>query len=398
MKQSSEITPTAPAIHSLVRSRPSKRLFKRIVHLIHADGEGGGPVSVMGHIKWYYKKYDIILLHGGKGSLDEYCQQEGIRTVQLPIDRIWKLCFGWIPLFYQLWKLKPDLLIVHGQWAGPLGALVGKLARVKRIIYLAHWPSFYTDWDLYRVIRNHVMESIPVHLCDKTICLSPENLYQYNIRYPKFSDKFIQKSNAFDEGKLPTVEDTDRLREEFGMSAHHVNVISVSRLASQKNISWLLRSWAIVQSQVPEARLWIVGSGEEEEKLRRLSEELGITGTCTFLGSQKNGLACVSTADIVAMTTFYEAHSHSAMEALLCGKPIVVNAADGVRYTVTDGVDGFLVPLGDIETFAERLITLCRSKELREKMGEAGQQSVQRFSLSNVMKGYSTLIEDLIRK
>ena len=98
------------------------------------------------------------------------------------------------------------------------------------------------------------------------------------------------------------------------------------------------------------------------------------------------------------MTTFYEAHSHSAMEALLCGKPIVANAADGVRYTVTDGVDGFLVPLGDIETFAERLITLCRSKELREKMGEAGQQSVQRFSLSNVMKGYSTLIEDLIRK
>ena len=379
-------------------SHGSSRLYKRIVHLIHADGEGGGPVSVMGHIKWYFRKYDIILLHGGKGRLVEYCKEEHIRSVRLPIDRLWKCLWGWIPLYFQLRNLKPDLLIVHGQWAAPLGALVGRLAGVKRIIYLAHWPAFYTDWDLYRVVRNYVMESIPVHLCDKIICLSPENLYQYYIRYPKFGDKFIQKSNAFDEGHMPTPESTARLREKFGMSDQYVNVISVARLSSQKNISWLLRSWAIVQSQVPEARLWIVGSGEEEEKLRRLSEELGITSTCTFLGSQNDGLACFNTADIAAMTTFYEAHSHSAMEALLCGKPIVANAADGVRYTITDGVDGFLVPLGDIETFAERLIILCRSKELREKMGEAGRQSVQRFSLSNVMQSYSTLIEDLVGK
>jgi hypothetical protein len=57
-----------------------------------------------------------------------------------------------------------------------------------------------------------------------------------------------------------------------------------------------------------------------------------------------------------------------------------------------------LVPLGEIETFAERLIPLCLDRKPREKMGAAGRTIDQRFSLSNVMKGYSTLIEDLIGK
>jgi len=389
---------------SVVRSAPAKILeapthrCKRIAHLLHQDGEGGGPVVILGQLKWFLGKYDQTMLHGGRGKLHDYCQRAGIRSVQLPIDALWKCLWGWIPLCFELRKTKYDLLILHGQWAGPLGAVVGRLAGVKSMIYIAQWPAFYTDWNLYRVIRNHLVEAIPLRLCDRVICLSPGNFYQYLVRFPSFRGKLHQKSNFFDSERLPTADDTAHLREKFGMSAHHVNVISVGRLSSQKSLSWLLRSWVMVQREVPEARLWIVGSGEEEEKLYSLSEELGIAGTCTFLGSQKNGLACVSTADIVAMTTFYEAHSLSVIESLVCGKPIVASAADGVRSTITDGVDGFLVPLGDIETFAERLITLCRSKELREKMGEAGQQSVQRFSLSNVMKGYSTLIEDLIRK
>ena len=86
------------------------------------------------------------------------------------------------------------------------------------------------------------------------------------------------------------------------------------------------------------------------------------------------------------------------MEAHFCSKPIVANAVDGVRMSINDGEDGFLVPAGDIQFFADRLIALCRSRELREKMGEAGRKNVEKFSMEKVMLQYSEVIEGLIGK
>ena len=57
-----------------------------------------------------------------------------------------------------------------------------------------------------------------------------------------------------------------------------------------------------------------------------------------------------------------------------------------------------LVPLGEIETFADRLITLCRSRELREKMGATGRSNVELFSMDKVILGYSRLIQELLAK
>jgi len=363
---------------------------------MHEDGEGGGAVSVIQHLKWYYKQYDIVFLHGGKGRATEFCTTNQIRSIQLPIEKKWKCLYGWIPLVFWLFKLKPDLLVLHGQWAGPLGALSGKMVGLRKMLYIAHWPSFYTDWDLYRVIRNRIVEAVPVILCDRIVCLSPENFYQYYIRFPKQGRKFIQLSNANDDADLPSAESKNELRRMHGMDERNIDVVSVARLSSQKHLSWLLRSWVSVQESVPNARLWIVGTGEEEEKLRKLAISLGISGTCTFLGSQKHGIQFVNASHIVAATTLYEAHSHSVLEALRCGKPIVTNDADGVRFSVQDGRQGFLVPLGDVTTFSDRLVQLCRSKELREKMGYEGKLSVKKFDYDQVMSGYSDVISGLI--
>ena len=103
-----------------------------------------------------------------------------------------------------------------------------------------------------------------------------------------------------------------------------------------------------------------------------------------------------SAADVVAMTTLYEGHANIPMEAHACQKPIVSNAVDGVRLSVTDGVDGFLVIAGDVQGFAEKLILLCRSEELRNRLGEAGLKNLQQFAIEKVMAKYSTVIKALI--
>lgn len=373
----------------------SERLFKRVCHLIHDDGAGGGPLTVLRHLKYYFRKYDIVLIHGGCGVLQEYCRTEKIRNVRLPIDRLWKCLWGWVPLLIHLRRLQPDLLILHGQWGAPLGSVVGKLAGVKRMIYISHWPAFYTDWDLYRVVRNRIAESIPVHLCDKTICISPENHYQYQIRFPRLQDKFVQICNPFDI-EAPSPSGAVVVRRQFGWSEEHIHVVSVGRLSSQKHVEWLLESWLEVQKRVPTARLWIIGSGEDENHLHSMAVKLEIERTCTFLGAQKNGVDFINASDVVAMTSLYEGHSNVPMEAHLCGKPIVANSVDGVRVSITDGIDGFLVSPGDVAAFSRRLVELCESVEIRKRMGEQGKTSVLKFSVKIIMEAYSKLISDLI--
>jgi len=277
-----------------------------------------------------------------------------------------------------------------------MGALVGKLARVESIMYIAQWPAFYTDWDLFRVVRNHIAESIPVHLCDKVICISRGNLYQYQIRFPGHLDKLIHISNPYDTSCMPTREEAVETRQKWGWSKDLIHVVSVGRIATQKHLEWLLQSWVIVQKEVPGARLWIVGDGEEEARMKQLAIKLEISHTCTFLGAQLNGIDFIHAADIVAMTTLYEGHANIPMEAHLCGKPIVANSVDGIRLSINDGEDGFLVQAADIETFAERLIALCRSPELRENMERVGRKNVERFSMDKVMLKYTDLIRSII--
>jgi len=97
------------------------------------------------------------------------------------------------------------------------------------------------------------------------------------------------------------------------------------------------------------------------------------------------------------MTTLYEGHANIPMEAHACGKPIVANDVDGVRLSIIDGVDGYLVPAGDIAGFAEKLIQLCRSREFRESFGEAGLKNLEKFPVEGVMNDYKSVMRGLIK-
>jgi len=148
--------------------------------------------------------------------------------------------------------------------------------------------------------------------------------------------------------------------------------------------------------QRTDARLWIVGDGPETAALHRLAKELDITETCTFLGARSEGIEFVAAGDITAMTTLYEAHGIVALESMACGRPIVLNDVDGPRDSVTDGIEGFLVPPADIETFAEKLLLLIGNAALRKKMGEAGRVRAEEFSAARISGDYLALIEEVL--
>ncbi len=367
--------------------------MQKVIHFVHHDQIGGGTTVILQHLKHYAARYDTWVIHGGDGPLAQACREMGIHEISVSIDTKLKLPFGFISLIVWLRRLQPDLLILHGQWGGSLGSLAGSVTGVPRMIYIAHWVAFYTDWDVFRAIRNYIAEWIPVRLCHRTVLLCASNYYQYLLRHFPFEGKQVILSNMIDLGRVPEPPATETIRRQHGWQPDVVHVVCVSRLATQKRIDWLLQSWRIVQDRGVNARLWIVGGGELESEMHKLAHTLGLEKSCAFLGAQANGIEFLQAADIVAMSTLYETNSVVPMEAMACGRPVVANDSDGVRGTFTDGREGFLVPPADTAQFAERLLTLIGDPALRQKMGAQGKVRAQYYAADKVLDRYVALYD-----
>ena len=86
-----------------------------------------------------------------------------------------------------------------------------------------------------------------------------------------------------------------------------------------------------------------------------------------------------------------------AIEALAAGRPVVATRVGGVPDVVREGVDGFLVPAGDVEQLAERLARLAGDPELRARMGEAGRESVpERYAVERLVDDIDELYRSLL--
>lgn len=368
--------------------------MSKIVHIIHRDAIGGGETMLAQHLRYYGKKYDTCVLHGGRGLVSRTCEELGIQHIQIPLETKLKSIPGFFHILWHLRQLKPDLLILHGQWGGPLGAIAGKILGIQPMLYVIHWPSFYTDWDIYRVVRNFFSEWFPVHFCHRLIALSNASRYQYMIRFPNSDRKMVVLCNMVELSKIPGPEVGESIRREFHWSPDCVHVVSVCRMATQKRIDWLIKSWKIVQDSGVNARLWLVGGGELLSRMQELARLEGIEKSCTFLGLQQNGINFIRAGDIAAMTSMYEGNSLVPMEVMACGKPIVASGVDGVRDTFTHGEEGFLVPPGDIQKFAQCLITLIRDSKLREQMGQKGLVSCRQYDSNIVLERFVALYEN----
>lgn len=381
-------------------SSPSELLDQpkkpRVIHVLHLDGDGGGPVSINRMLGFFHHKHEQIMICGGRGRIYENCQRLQIPFYQLPLKtKMGALTAGVWQLSRLLKKLQPDLLVLHGQWGGPIGALAGKWAGVSRMIYMARWPSFYTSWDFFRVMRNHWAERVPCRLADWTVTLSESNFYQYYLRRHVPEGQLRMIPNSINMDCRPSPARVEEFRQRWGWTPNHCHVVSVGRLTDQKRVMWLVQGWPQVVKACPHAKLWIVGDGPRRSFLTQLVKKLRIEDSCTFLGEQ-DGITAISAADIVAATSVYEGMSNSVMEALVCGKPLVASDVDGIRDTVQRNVDGFLVRVGDVRGFALRLIELIQDPVLRAKMGRAGQKSIQRYDTPVVMAQYEELFNEAL--
>ena len=173
-------------------------------------------------------------------------------------------------------------------------------------------------------------------------------------------------------------------------------LIAVGRMEYQKNFPDLLRIWSRVAPTFPDWELHIYGDGWMLDGLRRQAEELGVASQVTFEGAVSDMETAYASSSIYLMTSHFEGLPMVLLEAQSVGLPAVSYAcSSGPRDIITDGEDGFLVPLYDEATFAERLSTLMRDEALRTRMGKAAEVASHRYDLEVIMPQWLNLFNSL---
>jgi glycosyltransferase involved in cell wall biosynthesis len=291
------------------------------------------------------------------------------------MDRPWRAALALPKLETLLRDERPDAVIVHGQWGGFFGALAGRLAGVGVILYYAQFPSFYSDWDLLRVVRNRLAESLTCRWAAKVVCLSAAGRYQYLLRRLADESKLLHLPNCLDPARLTaTMKRTDLLREmDLAPGNSEPVVVSVSRLADQKRIDWLLRAWALVEARTPRGRLALVGTGPEEASLRQLAETLGLR-RCRFLGARADGYRYFHAADFGVICSLFEGQPLALLEAMFGGCAMIGTAVDGIAETISPDATGLLVPPADPPALADAILRLLADPATTRQMGEAARR------------------------
>ncbi|MDR7415105.1 MAG: glycosyltransferase family 4 protein [Armatimonadota bacterium] len=195
---------------------------------------------------------------------------------------------------------------------------------------------------------------------------------------------------------LPPVADTRRfrpdldprsVRERYGLRDCRV-VLTVGRLVPRKGHDLVIRALAALGEELGPVRYVIAGTGPEEDRLRRLAEELGVGGRVIFAGyvpeEDLPGLYAACEVFVMPSRTLkardgIEGFGTVFLEAGACGKPVIGGKSGGVAEAVEDGVTGWLVDPEDPGELVRALGRLLRDPELRRRMGEAGRARAERM-------------------
>jgi colanic acid/amylovoran biosynthesis glycosyltransferase len=163
------------------------------------------------------------------------------------------------------------------------------------------------------------------------------------------------------------------------------NLLCIGRISAAKGFPILLESLVEIKKSVPCVHLTIVGDGEDRQALESLSRNLDLGEQITFAGYQSQAAVrdYIQQADVFVLPSFAEGVPVSLMEAMAAGVPVVSTRIAGISELVEENISGYLIPPGDSEALAEKVVQLLNSSDLRTAFGEAGRKKVcQEFNLN----------------
>lgn len=192
-----------------------------------------------------------------------------------------------------------------------------------------------------------------------------------DVGYP--ADRVTVIPNAVQTPPEPAASRADICRD-LGFPDDARLVAYVGRLAPQKRVHDLIWAAQLLRQADPRARLLIFGDGPERDTLIHYARQVEVTEYVRFVGPRDDAASLLHRIDAFWLASDFEGMSNSLMEAMACGKPVIVSDIPPNRELVTHAETGYLIDVGDSVGFAQFTRKVLDDPALAERLGTAARQ------------------------
>lgn len=201
---------------------------------------------------------------------------------------------------------------------------------------------------------------------------------------------------------IPNFVDPDRFQKQrssfcnmFGETTDKL-MCHVSNFRPVKRIMDVIQVFEKVSRVVP-TKLMMIGDGPERSKAETYCRDHGLRQRVFFLGNVPNLEEVVGGSDLFLLPSEAESFGMAALEAMASEVPVISTQAGGLPEVVDDGVNGYLLPVGDVDGMAARAIEILSNDELALRLGRAGRAiAVEKFAEAKVVPQYRQAYERVI--
>lgn len=369
-----------------------------IAHLIHTIAYGGVETALINWVKRIpndgFDAHLICFANPGETERPfvEAANAAGLNVLRIPWHRgkpVWRSARA---LKRIIEEHRIRILHCHNTYAMLVGLVAARLTRVLTTTTLYVWGDFGWKRGLLQWMDRAMLpwfDTITAH-CEETRRKTIEMGY-------KPEDVHLLVC-GFDAKPVTTAAEERRARRaELGASDSDMVLINVARFYPEKAHEVLLEGFRLMREKEPRLKLWLLGVGPDEGRVRALAAALGLDDGVRFLGFRSDLEHVLSLADIMVHPSHMEGVPLAVLSGLAAGLPVVATAVGGLPEVVRDGESGILIPPGQPETLASVVLDLAADEARRRSLGARARRFIEEeYSLDAAARRVTTLYKEML--
>ncbi len=286
-------------------------------------------------------------------------------------DHIYNMCWRRSPFTFKTFQgirdLKKliaknhyDIIYCHTPVGGLVARLASRAARKKgtKVVYCAHGLHFFTGAPLINWLMFYPIEKMLAFFTDMFITINPEDCERVQRSFnPNMEVTLIPgigvNFNRLNIGNRVSAREEYRQKLNIPMDAEVM--VYVAEVLKNKNQQMLIKTLAELRRKGRNSYLILAGPVHDDTHIREVIDQLNVQEYVKVLGWRSDIGELMAASDLCVASSIREGFGINLVEAQYCHLPVIAVSNRGHRAIIEDGENGYLVPLNDYKTMAERV-------------------------------------------
>jgi glycosyltransferase involved in cell wall biosynthesis len=341
-------------------------------------------------------QFEVAVATGGDGALIDKLDHAGLKVHRLKSLKRDISFFNEVQAFFALWNIvrkeRPDVLHVNSSKAGALGAFIGRLCRVPKIIFTAHGWAFNEDRPHWQKVLLKAIHWMTIMLSHKTIAVSEGMKKEMDwlgvqkkmevIHLGRTVSDMRYKDEARGMLEMKVIDTTARLID------YHSDfwIGTIAELHPIKRINRAINAVSALVKDFPSLRFIIIHDGELKAELQQQVKDLGLQEHVFFTGMLEDAARLLPAFDLFVLPSKSEAFGYVLIEAGAASVPVVATEVGGIPDIITNGENGLLVPPDDTPALTQAIRTLISNDDLRHSLARAHYEKSKTFTVEKMVE------------